>query len=1113
MQRRKRWVLSEMPDLYKCIGCGFEKESDKICSCSECGYKMFKLPYDRKNTLINEIRDFVIGNEINQIQNEDLIFKDKQKDEQRFPDFNKIQGYVCNSLKTEQFFARYEESITNLKKHIHQPFQKKYEADTSVLKSRVDKQENVYLKDILSTLNVKRDIIPADLPAIVLDYHETPNETLLDQADELTDLLIDLSNKLKKFIALNNIYNDSFKKHFSGFKQKKDQTDSEILAEGIRNTSNIVEKKYTIDIFDDGTKESQEMAKALWNGLWTLMKLPLLTKHSCYEFDDGSVCIDEEYKTKLLQIISGRYLSINDAVLNDSFLTEHDENKLFDLYNQMIDKDVNGIMKINKSRLIRIGKSEEELNKLIGLNTIKESIQKIKAFARQNKGSNDLNLHMCFLGNPGTGKTEVARIIAGILHENKILPTAKVIETDRSGMIGQYVGETPQKVMHMIHKAMGGVLFIDEAYALVADDENSHFDYGHEAVATLIKAMEDNRGKFCVILAGYKNPMERMIQTNPGFKSRIQFTLDFPNYSREELGEITSLMLEKRKYTITSSAMSKILDITDVMRKEENFANAREIRNILDQVIMCQNLRAAGDDKEIGIADVNKYIKDANINVSTKTEDSNHILTAEEELDALIGLDGIKKVIRKVKAYAKRNVQNPDFNLHMCFYGNPGTGKTEVARILSRILYEAGVLPEAKLVETDAFGLIGQAVGTTGPKTKAKISDALGGVLFIDEAYALAGNKSSTASYGDEAISVLLKEMEDKRGQFCTILAGYKTEMSRMISSNPGFESRIQFTLEFPDYARDELGEIALSMLRKMNYTITDDALDRILDITDYERKRPNYANARNVRNLLDQVILNQNLRTEDSQAPNNEIILEDVEDYIEENGLSISKQSVDEDRSVDFDLNRLKEDYYDFDEEIDTAYITQAVISLSSDNSQGTGFIISKEGICLTCAHCIEGTGGNQKARISLLLANGKTFQVYTAFKLVKKDEENDLAVIQLDEKMVYNYLPLLSANYTYQPLKAFIMAGYPFGGESYQAISFTEGKIASVNNVGERKTVFADMFGKPGNSGSPVIDAAKMKVIGVFWGGISQPGTTEMIPCFTPLDVIWALLGNINN
>ena len=158
--------------------------------------------------------------------------------------------------------------------------------------------------------------------------------------------------------------------------------------------------------------------------------------------------------------------------------------------------------------------------------------------------------------------------------------------------------------------------------------------------------------------------------------------------------------------------MSRILDVTDIKRKDPNFANAREIRNILDQVIMCQNMRCVGmEDHEIGIVDVNKYIQDAKVNLPTTCDDGRKkVLTGEEELDQLIGLDSVKRMVKKIKAYAKRNKGEAGFNLHMCFYGNPGTGKTEVARILSRILYDAGVLAEAKLVETDGHGLLGKFV-------------------------------------------------------------------------------------------------------------------------------------------------------------------------------------------------------------------------------------------------------------------------------------------------------------------------------------------------------------------------------------------------------------------
>ena len=414
--------------------------------------------------------------------------------------------------------------------------------------------------------------------------------------------------------------------------------------------------------------------------------------------------------------------------------------------------------------------------------------------------------------------------------------------------------------------------------------------------------MEDHRGEFFVIFAGYKNEMEKMLSVNPGLRSRIQFVLDFPNYSRDELKSIADLMLKDRGYSICDTAMDRMLDITDIKRKEANFANAREIRNILDQVIMCQNLRCLdSQDKEIGLADVNKYILDAKIHLPLIFGSENtRALTGEEELDQLIGLTNVKRTVRKIRAYAKRNKGSSDFNLHMCFRGNPGTGKTEVARIISRILYDAGVLDEAKLVETDSRGLLGKRVGETAPKTEEKINEAMNGVLFVDEAYGLLGS-GSAVNYGAEAISVLLKEMEDRRGRFCVILAGYRKEMEELLSANPGFASRIPFMLDFPDYTREELGEIAVAFLKKKGYEIDNDALARLLEVTEYFRQRPNFSNARTVRNILDQVVLNQNLRAEDN-ADDSRIILDDVNDYISDEHIDLSSSAPK--RQIGFSLN-----------------------------------------------------------------------------------------------------------------------------------------------------------------------------------------------------------------
>lgn len=879
---------------YKCLNCGRVRESSGTCTCSECGFKMFPTPYDRREVILGEIKLFIDKLQQNDINVDSFDYVDKDKIDARFPSFDKIKKYAYEADKTEKYINRINQSIEEIDTYVHSSIDKICKLNGKPFEESINKRNAVLVKAVKLAFDKELAFAEFKMPEYKLYYSEVPNTSILPYVEEVVPLLKELTNKIDKFIKQNNMYGKAHKiKANDTFKQKKDKEGKHFAIDYAAELNRVqqelkgtISKKYVVDILDDGSAELKEMLSSLWSGIAMVMRSPLFDVSYEYEDSQGKMIDKDEFLKITEAAVDSQYKAVNKLMADESVIGGKSEESLLEVLAELIKIDEFEIFGADKSKLTVYGEHEKKLNQLIGLSSIKESILKIKAYVLANKGSESLNLHMCFEGNPGTGKTEVARIVAGILHENGILPSYKVVETDRSGLIGQYVGETPQKTMLKIKEAMGGVLFIDEAYALVPEDGS--IDYGREAVATLIKAMEDNRGKFCVILAGYRNEMEKMISSNPGFKSRIQFTLDFPNYSRDELGQIVELMLSNRNYTLTADAKNKILDITDIARKSTNFANAREIRNILDQVIMCQSLRVAGTkDRELGIIDVNKYIKDANIVVATAAGKENRILTAEDELNALVGLSNVKRMVKKVRAYAKRNMDSGDFNVHMCFYGNPGTGKTEVARIISRLLYDAGVLPEAKVVETDARGLIGKYVGETAPKTQDKINDAMGGVLFIDEAYSLTDG-SQDKSYGEEAIAVLLKEMEDKRGKFCVILAGYKNEMQNMIAANPGFESRIQFSLDFPDYTRDELAEIANLMLSKKKYTISEDALNKILDISDWYSKKANFANARTIRNIIDQVIMNQNLRVED-EDDNYEIVIEDVLDYISDEEIDLS--------------------------------------------------------------------------------------------------------------------------------------------------------------------------------------------------------------------------------
>ncbi|MCQ2075481.1 MAG: AAA family ATPase [Bacteroidaceae bacterium] len=262
----------------------------------------------------------------------------------------------------------------------------------------------------------------------------------------------------------------------------------------------------------------------------------------------------------------------------------------------------------------------EELKGLIGLGIVKTEVEslrnliKIQAMRAQ-KGLPNTNMsyHMVFTGNPGTGKTTVARIVAGIYKEIGILKKGHLVETDRAGLVAEYVGQTAPKTNAKVDEALDGVLFIDEAYTLVGEGN----DYGAEAIATLLKRMEDDRDRLVVILAGYTNEIKEFIDSNPGLQSRFNRYIKFEDYTAEELVEIFRSNLKKSKYRIKRDAFEWMQQYIKrkVVTKDENFGNARFIRNTFEKVVQNQADRLARQSNIsneeltiITIDDVNKRI-------------------------------------------------------------------------------------------------------------------------------------------------------------------------------------------------------------------------------------------------------------------------------------------------------------------------------------------------------------------------------------------------------------------------------------------------------------------------------------------------------------------------
>ena len=242
---------------------------------------------------------------------------------------------------------------------------------------------------------------------------------------------------------------------------------------------------------------------------------------------------------------------------------------------------------------------DELFEDIIGLESVKKELrQRIDYFTvvqrRKARGLATANhsMHMAFLGNPGTGKTTVARLFAKVLHEMTFLETDKIVEVDRSGLIGEYMGHTEKKTNEIVDSALGGVLFIDEAYALV-DGYSSQKGYGEEVVDVLVKRMEDNRDQLMVVVAGYAEPMRTFLASNEGLKSRIPLQLSFPDYSANELVEVAKRFAEKDGFHMDDSCIDKFQTVASVVVESKSFANARDIRNVYEQTVRNQFSRIA----------------------------------------------------------------------------------------------------------------------------------------------------------------------------------------------------------------------------------------------------------------------------------------------------------------------------------------------------------------------------------------------------------------------------------------------------------------------------------------------------------------------------------------
>jgi SpoVK/Ycf46/Vps4 family AAA+-type ATPase len=535
----------------------------------------------------------------------------------------------------------------------------------------------------------------------------------------------------------------------------------------------------------------------------------------------------------------------------------------------------------------------EELNNLFGLDGVKEQVRKLANLAKvQNQRRQQglpvtpVSLHMVFTGNPGTGKTTVARLVGKIFAQIGLLKKGHLVEVDRSRMVAGYIGQTATKTQEVIHKSIDGILFIDEAYMLAQGVEN---DFGQEAIDTLLKAMEDNRDRFAVIVAGYTHPMRQFIQSNPGLESRFTRFIKFEDYDQSALEKILGQTLELSQLQPTREAFAKIKDQIEEMHRtrDETFGNARAVRSFYETILERQAERLA----ESGDVDTTTLLpEDIPILALAPKHDLEAVLS---KLDGLVGLSGVKKEIRQLANLIKANqrrmregIKASPITMHLVFSGNPGTGKTTVARMIGEIYAALGMLRNGHVVEVDRGKLVAGYIGQTAIKTTERIKEAMDGVLFIDEAYSLISEHGLTGDFGREAIDTLLKAMEDHRERIAVIVAGYTEPMKKFIDANPGLASRFTRFIKFDDYVPEELIDIFIKLCHENHFSLAAGAHEAAMNLFQkiYSSRDGSFGNGREVRRIFEMVVEAQSNRLAlDENSSATQILLEDVEAaYIE---------------------------------------------------------------------------------------------------------------------------------------------------------------------------------------------------------------------------------------
>ncbi|SMG35471.1 AAA family ATPase [Fibrobacter sp. UWB13] len=486
----------------------------------------------------------------------------------------------------------------------------------------------------------------------------------------------------------------------------------------------------------------------------------------------------------------------------------------------------------------------ERLDEMIGLDDVKKEIKTIKENAEKNHDTAaEASYHMFFLGNPGTGKTVVADIVARLFWAMELRTSKKVVNVAIQDIISQYnEGETIQKMKDKVQEAMGGVLFIDEAYLFAESD------WGRKAFQVLLTEMENNRNNLTVILAGYEERLQALKDVNPGIDNRIRIKLHFKDYSKEEKLRIFKLFLKKNneeketKYHLSPEAEQKLLRVLDSCE-----GNGRGVRNVFDYT-----LQKAGNAEEITenhIYDPHEIHPDEADKV---IQDINREFIGMEDLK-----DRLKQYFKRIQWNVQRNkilgITKPsNYAYRIRFTGPPGTGKTSIARYMGRFFHAMGITETDGFQECGATSLKGAYVGHAQKAVNNLFHENRGKVIFIDEIYSLYNpDAHQDDSFSREVIDTLVRCLTAEEYQSTVVIvAGYKDRVDKFMEANPGLASRIPDEIEFQNYSANDCYKIFVAEAQKHQYEVLDGCQEKLEAYfqAEIDKNQSNFGNARDVK-------------------------------------------------------------------------------------------------------------------------------------------------------------------------------------------------------------------------------------------------------------------------